>query len=219
MMIMKTEDEDDVDGSEMPKPLKASKGKSDFKYEVQYNKDWTCVCGANGSGKTTLMRYLLKSVPKDKLYVLSGGFEDDWALSANKKNIIKPQSYDTDWFNRWLLEFAQETSNCTLVLDDADNFQLKDNVYLQTIYINSRRTNLGGFLSVRRLSSIPIAIYNGSKYCIFARQNSDRNIWYIAEMCGMDIAKKLKTLKQYDFLVYKPSTGEYWIIRAPETFV
>jgi len=184
-------------------------------YDIKYNKDFCVVVGNNGSGKTTLMKYFLNAVPKDKLWVLNCGGAKQWFDMTDKDKMVIPPTYDSEWFNKWVLKFLVNTEDGCLIMDDADNFSLKDDKVLKSAYINARRLNIGGWLSVRRLNWIPIEIYDNAKYCFFSRQNADRNIWYIAEVCGMDIARKLKDLDLYVFLVYEPKTGLWSKIKVP----
>ncbi len=177
---------------------------------LKYNKDFIIFVGNNGSGKTTLMRSIISKMPLKRVFVINSGAEKSWYnLNIPKENIIIPAVYDNKTFNKLLYRFIinRNINSFHLAIDDADNFELKDSRILKSVYVNARRLNLGGSLSVRRLSWIPIEIYDKAKYIFFSRQNVDYSIYYIQKLMGRDLANKLKKLDQFVFLVYEPTTG------------
>ncbi|MEM3265647.1 MAG: hypothetical protein QXH07_06815 [Thermoplasmata archaeon] len=187
-----------------------------MKFSFRYNKDFMVFVGTNESGKTTLCMSFIKKVPKNNLYIINSGAAPQWdSIGLDKSHVIIPKMYDEDTLNSMLMQIITnpKIKNAHIVIDDADNFKLKNSSILKSVFINSRRLNLGGTLIVRRLSWIPIEIYDYSKYVFFARQNVDFSVYYISQLMPRNVAEMLRTLPKYVFLVYEPSTGEYGKIK------
>lgn len=183
-----------------------------MKFDFRYNKDFTIFVGTNESGKTTLCMNFIKKIPKQNLFVINSGAAPQWNdFGVPKKNIFIPKIYDEDTLNQTLgkIIMSSKTKNMHIAIDDADNFKLKGSDILKSVFINSRRLNLGGTLIVRRLSWVPIEIYDYSKYIFFARQNVDFSVYYISQLMPRNVAEMLKGLPKFVFLVYEPTTGNY----------
>lgn len=187
-----------------------------MKFDIKYNKDFLIFVGTNESGKTTLSKYFVDAMPPKDVYIINSGGAKQWYNTRVPKNhIIQPPMYTEDVLNSILLKWVSNPKipNAHIVIDDADNFNLKSSDIMRSIFINARRLNVGESLLVRRLSWIPIEIYDKAKYVFFARQNVNYSIYYISELMDRSIAEKLRTLDMHVFLVYEPSTGNWGKIK------
>lgn len=181
-----------------------------------YNKDFVIVVGDNGSGKTTVVRYLVEGVPKDKVYVLNASGQK-WDFA--KKNVQNPLMYSNEFFNKYCVNFLAKHSNCTLILDDADNFNIKHNDYLKSLVINARHASIGVILSVRQVQDIDKIIYKQAKSYI-SYQSVDYDTVYLSKMMPRTIAEYTKTLNEYEFLnfCYEGVKPVYRKFKVPEQF-
>jgi hypothetical protein len=168
------------------------------------DEDYNILVGSNGSGKTTLMKYFMSRVDKSIIYVLNAGGDKSWSKLYSPDRVVVPAEYTVKWLDKYLLRFTSDETikRACLVFDDADNFDIRKSVVFKSMYINSRRLAVGGWLSVRKLNSIPIEVYNNARYLFIGRQNSDRTVWYLSETLGRARGELLKTLKPHNFLVY-----------------
>ncbi|MEM3265706.1 MAG: ATP-binding protein [Thermoplasmata archaeon] len=185
-------------------------------FEFRYNKDFLVFVGNNDSGKTTLCMNFIRNIPRKELFVINSGAAPQWEkFGLPPDHVFVPKLYDEQTLNQLLAKviLAPNVTSAHIVIDDADNFKLKSSDILKSVFINSRRLNLGGTIIVRRLSWVPIEIYDYSKYVFFARQNVDFSIYYISELMPRNVAEMLRTLPKYVFLVYEPSTGNYTKIK------
>ena len=159
-----------------------------------YNKSFAVVIGDNDSGKTTLVRYLVNGVPKNKVFILnSSGQKWDYP----KKNIFRPKMYSTEWFNQFIVWFAGCHSNCTLILDDADSFKVKDNAYLNTVIQLARHSNIGIILSLRMMQDVDRVLYKQAKLYV-GTQYVSYDVIYLSRTIGQ-VAEKVATLPKFVF--------------------
>lgn len=171
--------------------------------DIKFNpyKDIITVIGDNDSGKTTLVRELF--VHKDNCFVINSSRQTSWNGVVKPENIINPTLYDTKWLDKKLLEIASKyNGKATVIMDDVDNFNIKQSKVFRTITINARHLNLGLIAISRSLSDIPKLYYKQSKYIFIATQASDYDLYYIATIIGYDNAKHLKELPKYVFAVW-----------------
>ncbi len=187
-----------------------------MKFDIKYNKDFLIFVGTNESGKTTLSKYFVDKMPPKDVYVINSGGAKQWYNThIPRDHIIEPPMYTEDVLNEILLKWVSnpKIQNAHVVIDDADNFNLKTSDIMRSIFINARRLNVGESLLVRRLSWVPIEIYDKAKYVFFARQNVNYSIYYISQLMDRSIAEKLRTLEPFVFLVYEPSNGNWGKIK------
>jgi GTPase SAR1 family protein len=177
------------------------------KFETFYDKDFVCVVGDNGSGKTTLIqKFLLSKVPRSKIYVLNSSRQKNWYRWLPQDHITTPIMFTKKWFEVFLLEFASKHQGCVLVLDDMDNYKSKESDVLESVVINARHLGIGLIMSVRRLPSIPIEIYQMARYTFIARQLVNYNIYYIANLIPEQYVWQLKALPKFAFGVFSPDS-------------
>jgi len=174
--------------------------------------DWLLFVGNNGSGKTTLMKYLLQRVDKNYIYVLNCGGSKAWDIYKEQSKV--PASYELEYLDKFLLQILKndKIKKLHLVIDDADNYELRKSSIFRSMYINSRRLAIGGMLAVRNLTSVPLTIYNASRYLFISVQKNNYIIQYIRGTIGDD-AYKLRELAQYEFMVYDMYNKSYEIIK------
>ena len=166
-------------------------------------KDFVCICGSNGSGKTVMVENLfVKRVEKQNIFVINSGYESSWESFVPKNHILVPLVHELDWLEQSILKIASLPGPKLLIIDDVDNFQIKKSQKFMSVVINARRAGMGIILITRMLSSIPIYLYQQSKYSFFARQNSDYSIYYIARLIGIENSTKLKNLELYSFMIW-----------------
>jgi len=181
---------------------------------IQFNpySDWLLFVGNNGSGKTTLMKYLLQSVDKNHVYVLNCGGSKAWDSFKEQSKV--PASYELEYLDKFLLQIIKndKIKKLHLVIDDADNYDLRKSAIFKSMYINSRRLAIGGMLSVRVLTSVPLTIYNASRYLFISVQRNNYIIQYIRGTIGDD-AFELRNLNQYEFMAYDMYSKSYEIIK------
>jgi len=181
---------------------------------IQFNPyaDWLLFVGNNGSGKTTLMKYLLQSVDRDYIFVLNCGGSKAWDIYKEQSKV--PASYELEYLDKFLLQILKndKIKKLHLVIDDADNYELRKSAIFRSMYINSRRLAIGGMLAVRNLTSVPLTIYNASRYLFISVQKNNYIIQYIRGTIGDD-AYKLRDLKQYEFMAYDMYNKNYEIIK------
>jgi len=174
-----------------------------IKINIIYNKDFISVCGDNGSGKTTLVeKLILSNIPPEKIFVLNSSNEGSWYQYVPKNNVITPIMFTKEFFERFLLEFVSRHSDCMLVLDDIDNYNIKRSEVLKSVVINARHLNIGIVITTRSLQDLPIILYRQSKYAFLSRQISQYDRIYISTMVGLENSRKLGNLDKYVFGVY-----------------
>ncbi len=172
-------------------------------FKIISNRDFICVIGDNGSGKTTLVeKLILSKVPRDKVYVLNSSLEDSWNKYVAPKNITKPIIYTQQYFEKFLLDFTANHIDCTLVLDDIDNYEIKKSWVLKSIVTNARHLNIGIILTSRNLQDIPKVLYRQSKYIFVSRQVSMYDRQYIATIIGLEKSYTLANLGEHVFGMY-----------------
>ena len=125
-----------------------------------------------------------------------------------------PASYELEYFDKFLLYILKKDKikKLHLVIDDADNYDLRKSAIFKSMYINSRRLAIGGMLSVRVLTSVPLTIYNASRYLFISVQRNNYIIQYIRGTIGDD-AFKLRDLNKYEFMAYDMYNKTYEIIK------
>ena len=179
-----------------------------------YNKDFVIIVGDNGSGKTTLVRNVVTGVPKQQVYILNASGQR-WDFP--KRNITHPLLYTKEWFNSYIVKFLATHSNCTLVLDDADNFDIKKNQYLRSLIINARHVSVGVVLSIRQVQDLDKLIYKQAK-CYIARQAVRWDMQYVAKFMPEELAYELKDLPPYTFLNYYQKTSEARLFKVDASY-
>jgi len=125
-----------------------------------------------------------------------------------------PASYELEYLDKFLLQIIKndKIKKLHLVIDDADNYDLRKSAIFKSMYINSRRLAIGGMLSVRVLTSVPLTIYNASRYLFISVQRNNYIIQYIRGTIGDD-AFELKNLDKYEFMAYDMYNKSYEIIK------
>lgn len=182
-------------------------------YNFDYQKDFIICVGDNGSGKTSLtQKFWLRNVPKDKVFVLNSSRETTWAQYCEQANIIKPYMFTKKWFEEFLVRFVTEHSNCLLVLDDIDNYNVKESNVLKSVVINARHMNIGIIATSRNMQALPIIFYRQAKYSCFGRQVSKYDRIYIGYYMD-ELASQLEYLQEYSFLIYDGKSRQYNIVK------
>lgn len=163
-----------------------------------------------------MQKLILSNVPPERIFVLNSSNEGTWYQYVPRQNVINPVMFTRDFFERFILEFVSRHSDCLLVLDDIDNFNVKRSEVLKSVVINARHMNLGIVITTRSLQDIPIVLYRQSRYCFFSRQISmyDRN--YIATMIGLENARKLGNLEKYVFGIYSKEFNDMHFIKIQQ---
>jgi hypothetical protein len=143
--------------------------------------------------------------------VVNSSNEPSWNQYANSDHIYKPTLFNLKWLEQTLLKIVTKEPPVTadgrkgtdtrklIIVDDADNFNLKVSDVLRSIVVNARHLNCGLILTARELSSIPKILYSQASYSFFARQDSDYNIYYIATIIGYENGAILKNLDRFVF--------------------
>ncbi len=165
-------------------------------------KDIVVIIGDNDSGKTSIIQWLfLKRIDNKNTYVINSSHEASWKTIVPEQNIFSPSIFNIKWLQKVLLLIASSNSKqITIVIDDIDNFNVKEDKIFKSLIINLRHLNVGLIISSRTMSDLPKNLYKQARYSLFGYQSSDYDMYYIATIIGYDTAKTLKLLPDYVFL-------------------
>lgn len=113
-----------------------------------------------------------------------------------------------------MCEIAYETGNLTLYLDEA-HMLLNSNAasappYFRRIVFMGRHKQVSLAYIAHRISSIPRALSFNTNRFIFFQTAEPRDLDYIAEVCGTEVAEKVKTLRRLDLTGAAPVPGQYY---------
>lgn len=169
-----------------------------------YNYDSALIASANQSGKSTLIKNIISKIPKEDALILDtqNGFKE-------YPNRLFPIHHNAEIFDAFIIK-ARTLNNKTIVLDDADLFNLKNSKQFIDLLIGANHQRLGVILSVRRVLGINKILLQNIHYLIFSSNIPLEDKEYLNKALGKKLDwETIDKLPQYHFIVYDTYTREY----------
>ncbi len=160
-------------------------------------------------GKTTLIKQLIRSVPKERIFVLDTNHE-----YLGFPNRVIPKSYNLFALNSFI-NFARKGSNRLVIIDDLDVYiDATPSEELKTLMVNGSHQNIGFIYAVKRPVGLPKICKTEAEHLFVANVDDEKDKdslkGYIKNMDA------LNTIPRFSFLYRNRSTREEKIISVSQ---
>lgn len=190
--------------------------KEKFIYKGKYNKTFSILVADNGFGKTQLLQTIIcYGVAKEKIFVLNTSRQSDWNSILPAKNIFLPVMFSTKYIEQFMLEFMMTHSDCLLIIDDIDAYQIKKSEILYKIIREARHSNVGLVAATALMQRLPSVYYQQAEYLFVGPQSNEYNVRYLSTTnVPRKDADVYLSLEQYQFAVWVRSERKTYVIKV-----
>jgi energy-coupling factor transporter ATP-binding protein EcfA2 len=189
----------------------------------EYNYSVIAVIAGSQCGKTTLTKYLVKDVPKDKVYVI-----DDRNQYSGYPHVTIPRQHNDQVLNSFIRD-ARSHAPCCMVIDDIDNYvrNSSEGSELTEYAISGKARGVGCVFQGRRMKFIDSRLWQNVDVYYFGLRMNERDLEDMSSFTNINFDEKMeasyksmsRNAARKPFLKYDVTTGESQVIAVPEAFV
>jgi len=180
---------------------------------IKYNTSNIAFLGRKNSGKTYFLKFLIKDMPKDKVYIL----DSNRVFSSEYKHRFITNTYTPDILDKFLDLVLKDNEGgkrqFLVVMDDVDVYTPLNSKNFQSFNINSRNNGIGVFWTAKRPRRVSLVIFENADYLFLGRGLLNSDLDYISN--SFDINRDMYSkLNEYEFLVYDVNTSQNFVMKA-----
>ena len=180
---------------------------------IRYNSSNIAFLGKKQSGKTYFVKFLIKNIPKEKVYVL----DTNRSFSSEYKHRFITNTFTPAILDKFIRVVLSENEGgkrqFLTVLDDIDVYTPLASSLFQSFNINSRNNGIGVFWTAKRPKRVSLIIFENADYLFLGKGLLGTDLQYISNSFDIDV-NAYNQLNQYEFLVYSTADNLNMIVKA-----